>query len=61
MLQSAEQYAELTLKICADTFDGKIDPASGTDQPSLIIDPVMITAENVDEYIALYAEFGLMK
>lgn len=61
VLQSAEQYAELTLKICADTFDGKIDPASGTDQPSLIIDPVMITAENVDEYIALYTEFGLMK
>lgn len=61
VLQSAEQYAELTLQICADTFEGKIDAASGTDQPSLTIDPVMITAENVDEYIELYTTFGLMK
>ena len=61
VLQSAEQYAELTLQICADSFEGKIDPASSTDQPSLTLDPVMITADNVDEYIELYTEYGLMK
>lgn len=60
ILQSAEQYAELTLKICADTFEGKIDPASSTDQPSLIIDPVLITSDNVNDYVTLYKAFGLM-
>lgn len=60
VLQSAEQYAELTLKICADTFEGKIDPASATEQPSLTIDPIMITPENVDEYVTLYKSYGLM-
>ena len=60
VLQSAEQYAELTLQICADTFTGKIDAASDTDQPSLVIDPVMITPENVGEFVDLYKEYGLM-
>lgn len=60
VLQSAEEYAELTLQICADTFEGKIDPASSTDQPSLTITPVMITSENVDEYVELYKNYGLM-
>lgn len=60
VLQSAEQYAELTLKICADTFEGKLDPASSTDQPSLVIDPVMITSDNVNEYVELYKTYGLM-
>jgi len=61
VLQSAEQYADLTLQICADAFEGKIDPADGENQPSLTIDPVMITADNVDEYIELYTQYGLMK
>ena len=61
VLQSAEQYAELTLQICADAFEGKIDPADGENQPSLTIDPIMITSETVDEYIELYTKYGLMK
>ena len=51
----------LTLQICADAFEGKIDPADGENQPSLTIDPIMITSENVDEYIELYTKYGLMK
>lgn len=61
VLQSAEEYARTCLDLCYQYFKGEIDVMSETDQPNVSISPVMITAENVDEYIALYKQYGLMK
>ncbi len=61
VLQSAEEYAKTCLSLCYKYFTGELDAASETEQPNISISPVMVTAENVDEYIDLYKEYGLMQ
>lgn len=61
VLQSAEEYAKTCLELSYKYFTGELDAASTTEQPNVSITPVMVTAENVDEYIALYKEYGLMQ
>ena len=61
VLQSAEEYVKECLALSYKYFTGELDPASETDQPNISLKPVMITADNVDEYIELYKEYGLMQ
>lgn len=61
VLQSANEYASKSLDICQQYFDGKIDMKSTTEQPHITITPVLITSDNVDEYIEMYTEAGVMK